>query len=373
MFRIHPLLTFGFVSAMMSLIIVGGVAATAVEFTSPSRPLTTPTTHSHRSLLSQQATQFMAYLPMVMVPSEDAVQPTATPTETTPTPTATTSPGGPLPNDVVGTWYSGTLFTQDLYDPTTGHWASPNGLGQMYRFGADASYTYMGFLHIQNGNCVTDVSVYKHGVVRTATSPMTLVPSIAKTRTYTACGQNKETITEGPFEPYQINWQVAYDDGGRLKLYVPEGEQATEYYKDGMAPALIGGWSLNGVHSTDFYNPRTGQWATPTRDGAWFRFAPDGTYRFGEYGHGQDKQGCATTYWVYQEGTIKVSGGQFSYQATSGRTRLENACQPGQVRDEAYVDPLLYEFTWEIRDRLTVPKLAVSPMGRFQYIIFDRE
>lgn len=295
------------------------------------------------------------YLPMVRVSPRDD-----------PTP-----PG--VPNDLAGTWFEGDMFTQDLYDPQTGHWASPSGLGQMYRFETDKTYVYMGSLHIQNGGCVTDVSVYKQGSVRVAATVLTLQPTIAKTRTVTRCGNNQETITEGPFDPYQINWQVKYDAGGRLKLYIPVGETTVEYYKQGMAPALVGNWSLNGVASTNFYNPQTGRWAIPANDGAWFRFAPDGSYQFGEYGHGEDQQGCAFTYWVYQIGTVTVSGGQLRYQATSGQARRENACTPGQVLDEPYTDPNLYEFSWEVRDRETAPKLAVSPLGEFRYIIFDRE
>lgn len=286
---------------------------------------------------------------------------------------ATPPPTGSLPAALVGTWFSGDMPPSDFYDPTTGRWRDTNGLGQMYSFTADGTYTYAGFLRLQNGQCRTEVSTYKQGTAQSANETVTLAPRIAKTRTVAICGSRSDTTTDGPFDPMTIGWQVQYDNFGHLILTARDGAQTTEYYKEGMPEVLIGGWSLNGVASTNFYNPSTREWATPAKDGAWFRFSPDSTYRFGEYGHGQDAKGCATTYWIYQEGTVQISGGRLSYQARSGRGRIENACTPGTVSDEPYVDPKLYEFTWEVRDRTTAPKLAVSPLGQFRFIEFTKE
>jgi hypothetical protein len=280
---------------------------------------------------------------------------------------------GTLPANLVGTWYSGNAPLIDFYDPTTGSWRDVSGLGQSYTFAADGSYTYAGFLRIQNGLCRTEVSTYRSGSAAVEDAALVVTAKIAKTRTVVVCGSTTDTTTEGPFTPVTLGWQVKDDELGRPKLVVQEGSQTSEYYKHGMVEALVGGWSLNGVASAGFYDAATGKWATPAQDGAWFRFTADGRYSFGEYLHGVDDQGCATTTWVYQEGTLTVSGGRLSYQAADGRGRIENACAPGQVTDTPYVDPKLYEFTWELHDLTTAPKLAVSPMGEFRYIVFDRE
>ncbi|HAJ38393.1 MAG TPA: hypothetical protein DCL15_22205 [Chloroflexi bacterium] len=317
--------------------------------------------------------------PVTLTPTASATptatpSPTASPTATaTSTPTATPTRPATLPANLVGVWFTGVIPPTDFYDPTTGAWRDTNGLGQMYKFNADGAYVYAGFLRLQNGGCRTEVSVYKEGFAEASTNTATLTPQIAKTRTVVVCGSTSETITDGPFEPYQLGWQQMDDERGRPKLFIQTGEQTTEYYKQGMVEALVGGWSLNGVASAGFYDPQSGQWAVPTQDGAWFVFTLDGAYRFGEYGHNQDEQGCVITYWVYQEGKMSVSGGRFSYQATAGQGRLENTCTPDVVSEGPYIDPKLYEFTWELRDQATAPKLAISPMGEFRYIVFDRE
>src|SRR5690242_10875581 len=64
------------------------------------------------------------YLPMVMTGSK-------------PNPSPVT-----VPAEIVGTWFEGGLLPLDFYDPTTGGWSSPSGMGQMYVFNADGSYTY---------------------------------------------------------------------------------------------------------------------------------------------------------------------------------------------------------------------------------------
>jgi hypothetical protein len=317
--------------------------------------------------------------PPPVLTTTPAAPPTATATATAAPPTATATatppptPGAPLPASLVATWFNGVIPPDDFYDPVSGSWRSVNGLGQMYTFQADGSYVYAGFLRLQNGTCRTEVSVYKKGMVQAGDAVLTLTPQLARTRTVIVCGSNSDVTTDGPYDPYTIGWQQSDDALGRPKLFVQNGNETTEFYKQGMVAALVGSWSLNGVASAGFYDPQSGQWAVPAQDGAWFAFTADGAYRFGEYGHGQDEQGCTMTYWVYQEGALNVSGGRLSYQASSGRARSENSCTPGAVFDEPYTDPKLYEFTWELHNQDGAWQLAISPMGEFRYIVFVRE
>lgn len=122
------------------------------------------------------------YLPLV-VKSGNGATPTPennpTPAPTTPTPT----PVNPPPAALVGTWFVGNAPLNDFYNPQTGEWRDANGLGQMYVFGADGAYTYTGFLRLQNGQCRSEVSVYKRGTVNTQGATLLLNQILAKTRT----------------------------------------------------------------------------------------------------------------------------------------------------------------------------------------------
>lgn len=75
-------------------------------------------------------------------------------------------PGGALPAPLAREWFIGSLTTISFYDPIAGSWSQPNGLGELYRFAADGTYTYAGALKFQNGACVSEVSVYRTGIAR---------------------------------------------------------------------------------------------------------------------------------------------------------------------------------------------------------------
>src|SRR5687767_3163986 len=86
------------------------------------------------------------YLPLLLSGARSSVP--------TPTPTP---PQGSLPAALVGTWFAGQLLPRALYDPTTGQWGSANGLGQMYEFAADGTYTYLAFLRVEAPGCASEV------------------------------------------------------------------------------------------------------------------------------------------------------------------------------------------------------------------------
>src|SRR3712207_5283632 len=50
------------------------------------------------------------------------------------------STGGVLPAVLTGTWFSGHKLPYDFFDPLTGEWANPTGLGQEYVFEPDGTY-----------------------------------------------------------------------------------------------------------------------------------------------------------------------------------------------------------------------------------------
>src|SRR5688500_4798621 len=83
-------------------------------------------------------------------------------------------PSSNLPASLVGTWFSGQLLPRALYDPTSGQWGSANGLGQMYEFAADGSYTYLAFFRVENPGCASEVSVYRRGIAYAEGASLTL-------------------------------------------------------------------------------------------------------------------------------------------------------------------------------------------------------
>lgn len=319
------------------------------------------------------------YLPLVVkagnsVPSTATPSPTVTPPPTaTPTATATAPvPLNPPPTELVSTWFVGNAPLNDFYNPQTGEWRDANGLGQMYLFAADGSYTYTGFLRLQNGQCRSEVSVYKQGTVSAQGTTLVLQQRLGKTRTVVICPTPQETITEETSATITLGWEVAYDNSGHQQLTITENDKPTVYARVGMEPTLVGGWRHGAITSAGFYDPASNTFAQQPGEGAWYRFTANGHYQFGEFGYGQDNAGCRLIGWIYQEGTVDITSGRLTTTPTSGVVRVENECHSDQPRQEPWLDPVK-GYAWIFRDRTTDPRLILIPLAQFEEIVFVPE
>ncbi|RIK41803.1 MAG: hypothetical protein DCC55_10895 [Chloroflexi bacterium] len=288
-------------------------------------------------------------------------------------PVETPQPGNDVPAEVVATWFEGQLLPLEFYDPNTGTWSSPSGKGQMYIFSAN-SYTYAAFARTQYGQCTGEVSVYQEGAARSEQETLLLTPSIYRTRTVTICGSRQESVVEGSHDTRTVPWSLGHDELGHPQLTLTDNGLTFTYLRDGMVAELVGTWHKGPVFSDNFYDPETATFVTPEGSGQWLRIQADGTFSAGEYSVGEvtDPQGCALTGWLYQEGSIEISGGRLTFTPAAGMMRLENECQPGQHQQEPWHDSAK-SYSWGFRDYPDNPKLLIIPLEYYQEIELIRE
>ena len=71
--------------------------------------------------------------------------------------------------------------------------------------------------------------------------------------------------------------------------------------------ALVGKWSLTSVGNTNYYDPSSGGWSSPSGNGDMWQFSADGTFA-----HAQLVQSslynCTSRVFYYDTGTVTVSG-----------------------------------------------------------------
>jgi hypothetical protein len=103
--------------------------------------------------------------------------------------------------------------------------------------------------------------------------------------------------------------------------------------------------------------------------GRWISIAADGHYRWGEFAHAQNDQGCALTGLLYLEGTVGVSGSHITFAPSAGVVRIENTCTPDQPHQEPWKENAK-GFNWLFADYQTSPKLVLMPDGRFEENVF---
>ncbi len=257
-------------------------------------------------------------------------------------------PAGSLPNELVGTWFSGQLLNRQFYDRDTGIWSDPGGLGHMYIFGADGSYTLASYLKLGEGTmCVSTVWKYHTGTARVAGEELLLTPSYARTRTQIACGGYSESETEDPLTTTRIPWQVGQDEQGHTQLQLTEPQGVTLYFKDGLEPRMLGGWQRGDLSRAGFYDPASGEWGEPTGLGEWYFFDADGSYSRGEvrleYG------ACEQAVMTYEEGSLRGYGSNIVLESSSRLEHRISLCDPSQVWDETITADKYERWTWALR------------------------
>jgi hypothetical protein len=132
--------------------------------------------------------------------------------------------GGPrtrVPDELVGTWFSGDVSPTEFYNPHTGHWGG-NGYGQgvFYRFSADGSYEYGYQNWSELYGCGTQTMFYVKGTMEVDETVRVFVlhPTSAKRFERNTCAGTETEVNyrdEGESDYYQV--RVA--DDGTIELW----------------------------------------------------------------------------------------------------------------------------------------------------------
>jgi hypothetical protein len=289
-------------------------------------------------------------------------------------PQPTTPPAGSLPAELAGTWFSGQVLNRQLYNRDTGLWSDPGGLGHMYTFSADGSYSLASYLKLGEGTlCVSTVWKYHTGTARVNGATLELTPNYARTRTQIVCGSHSDSETEGPYTTTSIPWQVGRDDQGHTRLRLVEAQGETLYYKDGIAPQVLGGWRTGELTRAGFYDPASGQWGDPSGLGEWYSFEANGRYQRGKVslGYGGD---CQQAVLLYEEGALGGSGSDLTMRTTLSLRRTIDLCDQSQVLDETPATGRYERWNWRLTEGESGEVLGLLRIeGGFQQIVFERD
>jgi hypothetical protein len=291
---------------------------------------------------ARAAENSLIYLPML------AAGGTTNPPTTPPT---TPPAAGSLPAELVGTWFSGNMLSLTLYDRTTGMWSDAGGLGHMYVFGANGSYTLVSYLKLGEGTtCVSSVAKYHTGTVRAVGDQLLLTPSYARTRTQIC--RSSPVEQEGPYETISVPWRVGEDTYRHTRLWLSEAHGETEYYKDGLAPQVIGAWANGDGGAIELYDPASGAWAIPTGENSeWYQFRADGSYRRGEINAGFGDDPCRQVTMSYEQGALRGSGSELTLQPTQALRHVVSLCDPSDAEDTPLSTKGIERWTWSFKQQ----------------------
>ncbi|HEU5090517.1 MAG TPA: hypothetical protein VFT99_23845, partial [Roseiflexaceae bacterium] len=198
-----------------------------------------------------------------------------------------------------------------------------------------------------------------------------LTPSLSRTRTVIHCGSSSDTELEGDHATYDVPWQVGQDEKGHTQLALTEAQGVTTYFKDGIAPQMLGTWRRGAVQSEGFYNPATGEFAYPTGKGEWIRFKADGTFERGEVDFEYISDECNRAIVTYQTGTFTGSGSLITLHGTGGMRTRANLCDLNDQTDEQLGAVESQRWTWSLADDGNT--LGMIRIEVFRQYTYERE
>ena len=130
-------------------------------------------------------------------------------------------------------------------------------------------------------------------------------------------------------------------------------------------------WYSGSVSPIGFFNPGTGQWASPSGEGLMFTFTSDGRFTNGFLAN-NSLYGCTVSFMVYLEGTLTVQGKSLTLYPNWGHKKFEAPCAPSNNENRRMrpdeVKTFEGQYLWEVGTDQGDPNtilLAISnPDGR---------
>ena len=126
------------------------------------------------------------------------------------------TPSTPVPNELVGSWFTGDLANIDYYDPYTGSWSDPGGYGIYFSFNEDGSYEHGAVFSSTVYSCTTKVLSFEKGTVEVGGETLLTHLQTGQASWSNTCGENGENAY-GP-EDTTWTWSLGSDAYGQETL-----------------------------------------------------------------------------------------------------------------------------------------------------------
>jgi hypothetical protein len=147
------------------------------------------------------------------------------------------TPGaGMVPDEVVGTWYTGTVSSINFFTPSTGHWDNAGGTGMFYTLKPDGTFEYGWRLYSQLYGCAMTVLVYRKGTITSEPAQGALVLHTTYARMHSEDNCNESGNYDKPIEKEDetLFYELGQDDYGYEVLWMrgPDTEPSAFHRED---------------------------------------------------------------------------------------------------------------------------------------------
>lgn len=139
------------------------------------------------------------------------------------------TPRSPLPAQLAGSWYTGTLSSIQYYDRNTGVFQNPSGSGFYYVFSSDGSYETGAVIDSTVAGCTMRLLGVEAGTVTLDSQGLQIYRHWITTRVKNSCGSDGQR-TQGP-TTRRMSWSVTLDETGLEWLTLTHDDGTVERYR----------------------------------------------------------------------------------------------------------------------------------------------
>jgi len=139
------------------------------------------------------------------------------------------TPRSPLPAELVGAWFTGTLSSIQYYDRVTGQWQNPSGSGFYFIFEADGRYETGAVIDSTVSGCNMRLLGTETGTVTRDEDLLTVYRHWVKVKVTNTCGDDGER-TQGQATSL-VTWAIETDESGLDWLVLSHADGAIERYR----------------------------------------------------------------------------------------------------------------------------------------------
>ena len=120
-----------------------------------------------------------------------------------------------VPAELVGEWHNGNVSMLQEKNTTTGQTTASNGSTFKYKFSANGSFEFIGYMKSTMYGCTTGLFNDKRGKVEIDGDQITLVPSKNFWRNTYSCAPNSNKERNYTLERETYTWRTTEDEYGK--------------------------------------------------------------------------------------------------------------------------------------------------------------
>jgi hypothetical protein len=130
------------------------------------------------------------------------------------------TPRSDLPQELVKEWYTGDISSTNFFNPSTGHFSGPSGVGIYFKFTQDGYYEKGVLLQSSLYGCTSTFYAFNKGTVVMDGNKMTLYCNYGKIKSEDNCVSENNYEKADNVTTEVIYWELGYDEFNQQTLWL---------------------------------------------------------------------------------------------------------------------------------------------------------